>query len=202
MTAPAPTVRPASRADLEAIGEVLGAAFDDGPVVNWLVRQDERRPEAIRAVFREVTRHAYIEAGETYLLDDGTGAAVWRPPGVLEPEAPALEEAWPEIVGERGLEHLRAIGPISERHHPSAPHFYLFAIGVDPGHQGGGRGSMLLRAVLDRCDREGIPAYLENSKERNLQFYERHGFRSLASERLPDGGPTMWFMWREPATGT
>jgi ribosomal protein S18 acetylase RimI-like enzyme len=199
MTPPAPTVRAASPADLDTTGQVLGAAFDDDPVINWIVRQDARRPEAIRTLFREVTRHAYIEADETYVLDDGTGAAVWRPPGVSEPEAPALEDVWPEIVGDRGIEHLSVLGSIMALHHPEAPHFYLFAVGVHPAHQGGGRGSALLRTVLDRCDREAIPAYLENTKEQNLTFYERHGFRSLASEHLPDAGPPMWFMWRDPA---
>ena len=198
MTRPPPAVRHATTEDLDALGAVLGAAFDDDPVLNWLVRQDDRRSEAIAALFREVTRHAYIEAGETYLLEDCSGAAVWRPPGVEEPEAPGLEAEWPDIVGERGLDHLRATGPVMDRHHPTAPHFYLFAIGVDPEAQRGGRGSALIRHVLDRCDREAIPSYLENTKERNLPFYEAHGFRTLATESLPDGGPPMWFMWRDP----
>ncbi|MEZ4503216.1 MAG: GNAT family N-acetyltransferase [Dehalococcoidia bacterium] len=198
MTQPLPAVRYATVEDLDALGAVLGAAFDDDPVLNWLVRQDERRSEAIAALFREVTRHAYIQFGETYLLEDGSGAAVWRPPGVTEPETPALEAEWPEIVGPRGFDHLRASGPVMARHHPAETHAYLFALGVDPEAQRGGRGSALIRHVLDRCDREGMPAYLENTKERNLPFYEGHGFRTRATESLPDGGPPMWFMWRAP----
>ncbi len=29
--------------------------------------------------------------------------------------------------------------------------------------------------MIERGDREGVPAYLESSKERNLDFYGRHG---------------------------
>jgi GNAT superfamily N-acetyltransferase len=60
-------------------------------------------------------------------------------------------------------------------------------------------GSALLRAVLERCDRDGTPAYLEASCERNRQLYLRHGFTDLEPLPLPDGGPVMYPMWREPA---
>jgi hypothetical protein len=53
--------------------------------------------------------------------------------------------------------------------------------------------------VLERCDRDGVPAYLESSKERNVVLYERHGFRVVEQLRLPKDGPPIWRMWREPA---
>ncbi len=33
-----------------------------------------------------------------------------------------------------------------------------------------------MNAVLDRCDREGLPAYLEASSDRSRKLYERLGF--------------------------
>ncbi len=38
------------------------------------------------------------------------------------------------------------------------------------------------------CDRDGVPAYLESSKERNVDFYSRFGFRVKQEVRIP-GGP-------------
>ena len=67
-----------------------------------------------------------------------------------------------------------------------------------PSVQRGGLGSLLVRVVLERCDREGIPVFLINTKERNLAFYGRHGFAVVARVELPDGGPPVWPMWREP----
>ena len=68
---------------LDAIGRVLGAAFDDDPVINWFVLQDERRAAAIERLFREVTRFAYLPNGECYITSDELGVAVWRPPTTM-----------------------------------------------------------------------------------------------------------------------
>jgi hypothetical protein len=52
-------------------------------------------------------------------------------------------------------------------------------------------------AHADRIDSGGLPAYLESSNERNLDFYARHGFRVTGEVAIPSG-PTIWPMWREP----
>jgi hypothetical protein len=53
--------------------------------------------------------------------------------------------------------------------------------------------------VLERCDREGVRAYLDATSERNRRLYERHGFE--AEEAFaPPGGPPLWPMWRQPTS--
>lgn len=86
-----------------------------------------------------------------------------------------------------------------ERSHPARPaHWYLATLGTDPDVQGQGCGSAVLEPVLRECDRLGIGAYLESSKERNIDFYVRHGFRVSGDLRLPRG-PCLWPMWRDAA---
>jgi ribosomal protein S18 acetylase RimI-like enzyme len=84
-----------------------------------------------------------------------------------------------------------------DAHHPQEPHLYLSVLGTDPSAQGRGIGSALLTPALAQCDADGVPAYLESSKERNVAFYARHGFRVTEELDLPRG-PRMWLMWREP----
>ena len=87
---------------------------------------------------------------------------------------------------------LRTIATL-ESNHPAAPHYYLPFVGVEPEWQGRGLGTALMRPVLDRCDEEKMPAYLEASSPRNRVLYERHGFQvteqfSVGPIRRPCGG--------------
>jgi predicted GNAT family N-acyltransferase len=56
---------------------------------------------------------------------------------------------------------------------------------------------MLLREVLQRCDRDRTPAYLEATSPENVRLYRRHGFEVTGEICLPDG-PSLWPMWRAP----
>ncbi len=53
-----------------------------------------------------------------------------------------------------------------------------------------------MHSRLDRCDEENAPAYLEASKPELVPYYSRFGFEVTAQIKLPNGGPTMWPMWR------
>ena len=92
---------------------------------------------------------------------------------------------------------LRAIAAL-ESNHPVEEHYYLPFVGVEPEWQGRGLGVALMRPVLDRCDQEKVPAYLEASSPRNRALYERHGFDVTEEFYLGAGSPPLWRMWRAP----
>ena len=52
--------------------------------------------------------------------------------------------------------------------------------------------------VLARADADAIRCYLATHKEINVRLYERHGFRVVVDDVVPDGGPRYWTMLREP----
>ena len=85
-----------------------------------------------------------------------------------------------------------------EKLHPSEEHYYLEAIGTHQDAQGTGVGSLIIRTMLDRCDEEGLPAYLESSNPRNVPFYGRHGFEITREIEVGEGAPTVTAMWRTP----
>jgi len=43
--------------------------------------------------------------------------------------------------------------------------------------------------VLERCDREGVRAYLDATSERNRPLYERHGFQAEEPFAPPGAAP-------------
>ena len=64
--------------------------------------------------------------------------------------------------------------------------------------QSKGVGSAVIRHMLERCDAEGLPAYLESSNLRNVPFYARHGFVSTGEIVVGKDAPTVTAMWRDP----
>jgi hypothetical protein len=55
---------------------------------------------------------------------------------------------------------------------------------------------LLRRAPLVGYGLFGVGAYLESSKQSNVDYYARFGFRVTREVRLPRG-PRMWLMWRD-----
>ena len=185
--------------DLPILVETLIAAFVDDPVMTWCIPDHDRRPEILRA-FLEITVDVNQPYGELYITDPvPVAGAVWVPSG-CQPEGEHAEQlaAWYLEVVEENAERFLAAVELMDECHPQQPHDYLFFLGTRPGWQSRGLGSALLREVLDRCDRDGRPAYLEATSEENRRLYLRHGFVVSGEINLPDG-PTMWPMWREPS---
>jgi GNAT superfamily N-acetyltransferase len=130
------------------------------------------------------------------------GACLVLPPGRWQmPDAADGRTAvrWLRAFGmqlPRGTRTQRAL----QEHHPTEPHFYFRSVGVRPALQGQGLGSALMRPTLERCDSNGVPAYLEASSERSAALYEQLGFVQLGVLELPDGGPPVWPMRRPPGS--
>lgn len=192
-------VSPTDPGQIGAISAMLARAFFDDPVSCYVFPDADRRRRGLPRFFEIQLRTSYIDAGHVYTASGGAAAALWKPPGPvtqglagalrLLPVAPA--------VGARLPATLRLLAAIEKRH-PREPHWYLGVLGTEPDRQGRGLGSAVLRPVLERCDAEGVPAYLESSKETNVPFYRRHGFEVTGEVHAPGGGPTLWLMWRPP----
>jgi ribosomal protein S18 acetylase RimI-like enzyme len=196
-----PEIRRAGAADVSNLVEVLARAFDDDPVPNFLFRGEQRRRRGLRRFFSIQLRHMYLGDGEVWTTTDTAGAALWAPPSKPRPGRNDLLNLVPVLPDLAGLGRqvgaaIRLFQSV-DRARPRQEHWYLATLGTDPDHQGRGVGSALLRSVLGRADLEGLPAYLESSKERNLAFYGRHGFEVTGEIHTPGGGPTLWLMWRE-----
>ena len=80
-------------------------------------------------------------------------------------------------------------------------HWYLWAVGVSPPSQGRGIGGMLLEPVLTRASADGTACYLETGEERNIRFYERHGFKVVGEGTVPGESVKVWAMLRDGKSG-
>ncbi|MFE9805361.1 GNAT family N-acetyltransferase [Streptomyces sp. NPDC005227] len=200
-------IRVADGGDRELVVRLLDEAFQNDPVSGWVFPDPAHRRAThhrLMAAFADVV----LAEGRVDLAEDGSACALW-----LDVPAEDHEGGGGEPQGEDGPAQLRAavdpdnervelIGRLTADVHPSGrAHAYLWMIAVSPERQGEGLGSALMEPVLDRCDREGLAAYLEASNARSRDLYERLGFVLTGRPLdLPDG-PRMWPMWREPRSG-
>jgi len=192
-------VREASAADREAIAAALTSAFHDDPVMLHMMPRAQGREKKMRALFVGETRRS-LKVGAVHTTDDGSvkGAAIWSAPGKWKLGGLELLGQVP-LLFSLGRDTPRSLALLSqvEKIHPKEPHWYLNILGTAREHQGKGVGSALIAPVLATCDEDGVPAYLESSKESNIAFYNRHGF-DVIEELHVKGGPKLWPMWREP----
>ncbi|MFI9826245.1 GNAT family N-acetyltransferase [Streptomyces sp. NPDC051913] len=198
-------IRAAGQDDRDLVVRLLDRAFQNDPVSRWVFPGEEYRRAThhkLMAAFTDIV----LADGRIDIAEDGAACALWLPmPAEAHGEGGDMEGE-----GDDGPARMRAsIDPANERieliarltediHPVGRAHEYLWMIGVSPDRQGEGLGTALIGSVLDRCDREGLPAYLEASSARSRVLYERLGF-ALQNRPLdlPDG-PRMWPMWREP----
>jgi ribosomal protein S18 acetylase RimI-like enzyme len=195
-------IRNVAHDDVPTLAKALARAFEDDPVMSWVFADPSGRPRRLERGFTLFLRKIWLPRGECYTMDRVFGGALWLPPNRWHLGAGAQLRLLPRMIGMAGrdLVRLASVLQMIERKHPSKPpHYYLAVLGVEPELQGRGFGSALMQPVLERCDRDRIPAYLESSKRRNVVLYERHGFKVTEQVRAPRGGPPMWLMWREPS---
>jgi GNAT superfamily N-acetyltransferase len=191
----------AAPADYANLAGVLVRAFWHDPFHQWLFPDQATRPASQRLLFDRVLA-IYGRHGVVYTTPDKAGCAMWDPP---RSGGPSLVELLGfvfrvlPVFGRRAFHIARGMAPMATLH-PGEPHWYLSILGTDPARQKSGVGGSLLMPVLRRCDEDGTSAYLEASRIENVPYYQRFGFEVVAPLAMPEGGPVVYRMKREPRT--
>ncbi len=193
-------VRKATVEDVPRLGDALARAFDSDPPMRWFLPDSDTRVERARRLFDVMLRRVHLARDYCYTTQGVVGGALWVPPGTWRlgvVDQVVLLPGMLRVFG-RGLARAQRGLTVMESGHPTAPHYYLDSLGVEPEWQGRGLGSALMQPVLERCDAERMPAYLNAGSPGSRDLYLRHGFRVTEEFRLPEDGPPLWRMWREP----
>jgi GNAT superfamily N-acetyltransferase len=188
-------IRTAVAADAERCLAALTLAFSSDPPCRWAWPDPQQYLEAFPRFARAFGGGA-IAHGTAHYYEGFFGVALWLAPGTGPDEEPLLKVIEDTVADERKgamvsmFEQMDAL-------HPQESHWYLPLIGVDPAHQGKGIGSALLSQILNVCDAQNLPAYLEATSPRNIPLYERHGFETIGSIQVADS-PQIIAMLRKP----
>lgn len=194
---PSEPTRRAKPSEAHTVAAVLAESFANDPVVSHLLR-DTKQSDAWTKYFQIGVEVAF-DQGEVWTDEHLTGACLFFAPNAWRISTwKELKSAW-RIARATSLAttlQIRTVFHLLEDALPKEPHYYLLAIGVKAAQRKRGLGAALLRPMLERCNNEKRPAYLENTDPKNHRFYERHGFRRTSSLALPNATPSIDLMWR------
>jgi GNAT superfamily N-acetyltransferase len=193
-------VIPADAADLDTLSQVIADAFHDLPPSRWLIADPAARRDIFPGYFRLYAEHA-LAHGAVHTTTGRDAVALWIHVGEDAPSQPVGYETRLAAATAPRTARFLAFDQTLDRHHPAGvAHRHLAILAVRPDMQGNGTGTELLRCYHQILDQAGAPAYLEAAGQRSCRLYQRHGYFLLPNAPfcLPDGGPPMWPMWREP----
>ncbi len=182
-------------ARVDDAGAVVARAFFDDPLARHVLPDSAERARLAPLMFAGFVRYDQL-FGRVDCLVDLAGVAAWQPP-----DAPAET---PERLARAGLDAVREEAPIDrldavfdvvgaaiEAVAPE-PHWHLRLLAVEPGRQGDGAGTMLLRHGLRTARESGFPVVLETFAERTVPFYLRNGFEAVVEGVEPASGLRYW----------
>lgn len=167
----------------ERIISILSESFKDNKSTNFVLKQDKKTPKRLRKLI-EYSIFYGENFGQVILSDDQNACTI-----ILDTQK--KKSTFKSILWDLKLV-FRCIGlnritkvlkreSLIKSHHPKDSFIHLWYIGVDPDHQGEGKGSQQLEEVIDMANKANKRIYLETSTERNFSFYEKHGFKHVTT---------------------
>ncbi len=186
--------------------DVLTSAFSDDVMWCALLPDVDERHRVMPMMWRGVITYCqrYGMVNTTLGID---GIAAWTKPGH------ARATLWSQVrtgfllprsvmlmtkpSRERLLTTMKQIDAV-HRQLMLSPHWYLWALGVNPAHQRKGIGTDLLQPGMARAQADAAPCYLETETQENVAFYRRQGFDVVHEAQFSEAGFHLWFM-RRPA---
>jgi ribosomal protein S18 acetylase RimI-like enzyme len=187
---------------------VFSRAFFDYPTVIAHWPDPSRRARSLDR-YLACTIEYGLRYGEVYTTPDVAGIAIWLPPGQTRTttwryirsgyfRAPTLMGLGQFLSGLRSDDQLHEVhGEIMK-----GPHWYLWALAVDPEQQNKGIGTALLRQGTEKAQAQHIPCYLETHAERNLPFFGKARFDLVRVVQVTGSDLRLWAMVREPSVSS
>ncbi len=182
---------------------IFARAFQNDPFYRFVFPEGKKRFRELQWLMGKVVNYS-LRYGEVYTTSGKEGVICWLPPQNTELTFGRIVRTGLHFIIPRfGLaayrrfnDNMSYTGQLHKYHAPD-PHWYLWAIAIDPSHQGKGIGGKLMQPVLASTSAAGTPCYLETHNQKNIPFYEKHGFNVVNEGKVPNHGLSLWAMLRK-----
>ncbi|MFC1552702.1 GNAT family N-acetyltransferase [Candidatus Latescibacterota bacterium] len=184
--------------------DVLTRAFMDDPMHCVVIPDEDERRRSFNLLWNALIIYS-LRYGDVHTTEGTEGVACWLTPGNTSVSLWRVIRTSFEIpravmrFKPDSRKRLMTLLNFIEKKHEKlirCPHWYLWALGVDPDHLGKGIGGKLLDTAIDLAERENIPLYLETETEGNVSFYMKHGFQVIDESSHLDSSVRLWYMLR------
>lgn len=190
---------------LKRASQVLAASFFNYPMFTFYFPDPKRRTRYLSWYLRNVLNCAQ-RYGEVYSNSDISGVIFTLPPGHTKLSIwQYIRNGFflaPFLLGLRNyIKSMNCesfVGNTQERLMTNRLHYYLWGLAVDPFQKKKGIGANLMLPVLAKADAQKVPVYLEMHDEKNVRYYQQHGFDLIHTARIPKYKLPIWCMLREP----
>lgn len=171
--------------EMQESAKALSMAMLNNPLhIAVLKGNDEAQKLKIGSMFADLFRH---HPGIIYVAKEGQ-----RIVGVMRmksccgsPVKKSVEDNGEDNEPENEIDHRVKIWHREwAAHDPLEQHWHLGPIGVIPTHQDQGVGSMFMKLFCEEVDKCSATAFLETDLDRNVSFYEKFGFKLVATSTI------------------
>lgn len=186
----------AAHSQKDLVIDILSKSFEDNKSVNYIVKQDNKRSERIKALMNYSFEVCYA-FGEVFLSDDKKACALVLFPDQKRTTVKSILLDINLILSCVGIGNIKkALSRESKIKslQPKEEMYYLWFIGVEPKYQHTGAGTKLLNEIIEDSQRKDRSIFLETSTIKNLPWYKRFGF-DVYNEL--DLGYDLFFLKRE-----
>jgi ribosomal protein S18 acetylase RimI-like enzyme len=185
--------------------DVVAASFFDYPMFTFYFPDPERRTRYLPWYFKNILNSA-LRYGTVYTTPEVSGVLFTLPPGHTKISIWEYVQSGflltPFALGfrnyKRSMECEDFVGNTQIKLMKNRPHYYLWGLAVDPRQKAQGIGAALMRPLLAQADAQKLPVYLETHDEKNIRYYQKHGFDLLYTTCIPKYQLPIWCMLREP----
>lgn len=164
--------------DRDQVVRILSGSFNDNKSVNYIIKQDSKRIQCIRALM-EYSFDICRMFGDVFLSEDKKGCALILIPDKKKTTLKSILLDAKLTFSSVGLSNIKkAMNREAKikQIHPNGFLYYLWFIGVDPSNQNNGIGSRLLKDVINEGQKQNRIICLETSTLKNIPWYEKFGF--------------------------
>jgi ribosomal protein S18 acetylase RimI-like enzyme len=196
-------VRSASPHEHAQLGKITAQSFAEDPFNSWLFKNTE----IMELIYSSVAEEVYLPGQLCYFAKSAqSGADVGATMWMLSTDigglslSTSVKIAWKVLIslGPGAVYKILKFEREASKRKPVGPYMYLFSVGVLKAVRGTGLGRKLMVPMLEACDRESLPVFLESSNPENHGYYASLGFRTQEIYHFTKGAPPMEAMLRHP----